>query len=355
MVDGRTRRVRWDKGAEMDKIMEEATGHEAIGFVSQIRAGEESATRMQGFHRRDMLFILDEGAGVHPAVYKAIENTSTGHNNLVVAMGNPDSQTDPLHNFCLMSNVDHVVVSAFDHPNIVLQKDLIPGAVSQQSIDFRAKEYGDGSQFFNSRVRGISPAEAVDSLFKAALIDQCNIKDKTNFLNIDHVTDRKNKNALGIDVANSLEGDKACLAWGRGNELQELHEFHCPDANFLAYNCLYNSMKIAKLSSKLTAEYKVDYNTSKIKQYEITPNNIGVDVVGVGAGTINTFYAEGIKAIPLQGGQVEDAIPLDKEGKPLYEFNNLRSQMYYMASEDVRNAKVRINLNRQDYIDLKRE
>jgi hypothetical protein len=37
---------------------------QAIGFVSGIKAGEESATKAQGFHAENMLIILEEAAGM---------------------------------------------------------------------------------------------------------------------------------------------------------------------------------------------------------------------------------------------------------------------------------------------------
>lgn len=354
-VDGRVKKQNKSNINELTKIMEVGSGHEAIGFVSGVAAGEESATRMQGFHREHMMFVLDECPGLNPAIIKAIENTSTAENNLVIAVGNPDSHVDALHQFCELSKTEHIVISAMDHPNIVLNKAVIKGAVTVGSIEFRKEEYGEETPFYKSRVRGICPTEGVDSLFKAEMLDQCNIYDKQKFMNIEFLRDTKNNNALGIDVANSTDGDKACLAWGRGNELQEMQEFFCPDANYLAWNVMKEDHEIRTMSKNLTADYNVVYNTSKLKDFNVSPNHIGVDVVGVGVATINTFWNAGIKAIGLQGGQLEDFIKKDKEGKPLYEFSNLRSQMYFEAMLDLRNCKIRINLPGKVYIALKKE
>jgi len=62
--------------------------------------------------------------------------------------------------------VQHIRISAYDHPNIVLKRSIIPGAVTQKSIDIRRDEYGEKSNLYKSRVRGIAPAQAADSLIQ---------------------------------------------------------------------------------------------------------------------------------------------------------------------------------------------
>jgi len=352
VVDSRSKKAQ----NSFTRTTEYDVGHEAIGFVSQVGAGEESATKMQGFHRENMLFVLEECAGLPPAIIKAVENTSTAENNLVIAVGNPDSQLDALHQFCGLSKTVHITISAYDHPNIVLKQSLIPGAVTVSSIDFRKEEYGEDSPFYKSRVRGIAPTEAVDSLFRNAYMEQCNVNNPEAFIGGDINRGKEFQNALGIDVANSIDGDKACLAWGTGNELNILHEFHCPDANYLAYNIMYEDDTLRDMARNKFFEHDIVYRTSKLANHQIAHWNIGVDAVGVGVGTINTFRDNHIKVIGLQGGQLKKVIPVDKStSTPLYEYNSLRSQMYFTAMLDMKKGEIRINLPPNVYKALKRE
>tara|TARA_Y100000782_G_scaffold114710_1_gene152047 strand:+ start:701 stop:2350 length:1650 start_codon:yes stop_codon:yes gene_type:complete len=319
-------------------------GHEAIGFVSGVGAGEESAVKMQGFHAENMLFVLDEMAGIHPAVLKAIINTSTGSNNLVIGMGNPDSQIDPLHEFCDLDKTDHIIISGYDHPNIVNKekREIIPGAVSQQSIDLRESEYGKESPFFKSRVRGIAPTQGTDSLFRLEWLEKCLIDDEKF-----HGKKRRyGYDALAIDVAQSEAGDKASYGAGKSNEILYLDSFPCPNALHLAFNFM---MENHDLDAK---EYH-NYDVIKVKDFNLYSHNIGVDSVGVGAATVDGFLEKGVEVIGLNGGQLEDAIPLDNEEKPLYQFNSLRAQMYWQLRIDLERNEVIVNLlSHPNYINI---
>lgn len=320
-------------------------GHEAIGFVSSVGAAEESATKMQGFHREHLLFVLEECAGIHPAVLKAIESTCVDPTmNQVIAVGNPDSQTDALHLLCEKKNVEHIIISAYDHPNIVCKRKIIPGAVTQESLDIRKEEYGEDSNFFKSRARGISPTESVDSLIKKSWVDQC-IFGHTKFKNdakkqLSELRDHSSFNAVGVDVANSVDGDKACVIFGEGNICNYINEFQCPDASHLGYNLIWEDVKLASKGYNR-------YGIPKVYGYQILDQCIGIDAVGVGVSTFNTLNNENIECIALQGGQLDNAIPKDREDRPLYKFTGLRSQMYYLASVDLQKGNIIFDLDKR--------
>ncbi|MCU0439336.1 MAG: hypothetical protein MUC49_15695 [Raineya sp.] len=301
---------------------------QAVGVASRASSGSKSNTSRQGFHREHMLIITEETPGIDLASMEAYINTSTGEHNLILAVGNPDAQTDTLHNFCKKPNTKHFIISAYDHPNIVLQKELIPGAATIGSIEDRKEEYGEESAFYKSRVRGISPAQSIDSLIKAEWIKQC--------INLDIEKDNS-KNAVGVDVANSINGDKACVAYGESNVVNFIKEFNCPDASHLAYNL------ILPLDELMNEGYHI-FDIPNIKTKGIKGEYIGVDSVGIGTSTINTLHNKKIFAQALSGGQNELAIPKDKDEKPLYQFASLRSQMYWEAREDLRNKKISIKL-----------
>lgn len=329
-----------------DKLSdEESLKHswQAVGFVAGSGADEQSATSAQGFHRKDMLFIIEETPGVNPALMTAFEQTSVGDNNLILALGNPDNENDTLHRFSKLSYVKPIRVSAYDYPNIVCGKTVFPGAVTPGSIQKRIEKYGKGSPMFDSRVRGVSPKQGVDSLIKLDWIEKCIVVHGEE-------TPKKKKqmetsyNACGIDVAKSDQGDTAGIAWGVANTLVHLEEFQCPNASHLAYNVLYDDM-ILRANG-----YEV-YGTHKLAMYGIDPTMVGVDVVGVGASTIETFANEGLQVTGLQGGQWVEAIPLDSEGKPLFNFISLRAQMWWEAREDLRQGKVALDISDKMILD----
>lgn len=319
----------FDKNADEESL---AKSWQAVGFVAGAGADETSATKAQGFHRKDMLIITEETPGMGNAVMVAFENTSTADNNIILAVGNPDAETDTLGVFCSGANVKSFRASALDFPNVVLNKTVIDGAVTQKSIDRRALKYGIESPLYISRVHGLFPAQSSDSLIKLEWIKQCLHSD---------VKQDYTYNTLGVDVANSVNGDKAALAWGEGNILLKLEEFQCPNATHLAYNVMYDSFELADNGY-------TDYHTAKLIDFNIDNECIGIDAVGVGVATVNAFTDRNYDVYPLQGGQLKEAIPTDEEGKQMYNFDSLRAQMYWEAREDLRQGLISISLEDKD-------
>lgn len=312
--------------------------HQAIGFVAGVGADEQSSTKAQGFHRKDMLIICEEAAGMNGAIMTAFQNTCTGTNNILVAVGNPDSEMDELYKFSVLKNVKSYRISAYDYPNVVKGEDFINGAVTRASIQRRKDKYGTESPLYLSRVRGITPSEGDNNLMRKAWIEALDMH-SDKYIG----QQQAGYNGVGVDVSNSEAGDKAALAWGKGNMLDAIQEFQCPNASHLAHNLM---MEDWELEDKKIG----NYHTSKLKDYGIMADCVGVDSVGVGVSSINTFLEYGMRVSSLAGGAKEwdEIIPHDEQGKPLYHFDNLRSQMYWELREDIREGKVVFNITDRD-------
>lgn len=289
----------------------------AVGFVAGVKANEESSTRAQGFHAEHMLIILEETPGIPAPVITALQNTCTAPHNLIIAFGNPDSNIDNLHTFCLLKQVEHFRISAFDHPNVVLKNPaFIAGAASKAGIARIEERFGKDCPLTLSRTRGIAPDQSRHALIKLDWInkavklfnDKCNHNGKFNEESIAGIY------ALGVDVADSERGDNAAIALGRAEYLILVSEFPCNDANRLGKSDVYMLMK----------------------EKEIRAENVGVDGIGVGAGTVNALKEIGIKVINIKGSGSPVKMNLTEE------FGNLRSQMWWQLREDLRTGKIRM-------------
>ena len=299
----------------------------ATGLVAGVKAGEESATKAQGYHRKNMLIICEEAAGMSPAVMTALQNTSTGDNNIIVVVGNPDSENDQLHQFAILPNVNAYRISAYDYPNVVLKNsDLFAGAVSEVSIERRRLKYSEESPLYKSRVRGLTPSGSSDTLIRRDWIKRIIVDETPKY-------DLAVYNAVGVDVANSELGDKASLVWGTHNVIDLVQEFQCPDASHLGYNLFMASMELAQNGY-------TDFGTPTIQERQISAECIGLDVVGVGVSTLNVLDNNGLTPYGLSGGQLEAVIPVDYEEKRLYNFGSLRDQMYWELREDIRTQQI---------------
>lgn len=143
----------------------------AFGYPVGVGAEEQAATRAAGFHAPHMLIILEETPGLPNPVLEALDNTCTAPHNLRLALGNPDSVTDTLHQFCSFPTTVGIRISGFDAPNVVEEDaDVIPGAVSAAAIERRLLKYGDDHPLYQSRVRGICPDVSNMCLFNGATL-----------------------------------------------------------------------------------------------------------------------------------------------------------------------------------------
>lgn len=298
---------------------------------------EDSATAVQGIHGKSVLIILEETPGISSSIITALKTTSVAPNNKVVAVGNPDNRLDTLRQFAELKKVDDYRISSLDYPNVVCKNPLkFAGGATEQSIKDLAEEYGEDSEFFNRRVRGISPKQNKDSLIKVEWFNQC----------VDHTPTKDAYNALGVDVARSTTGDLASVCYGKSSICTHIQDFVCPSTTALAYNLMYDSNELIVRGIK-------DYNIPTIHQMEIRPQLVGIDSVGVGVGVTDTMADNGYNVVGLSGGEWVEAIPKETykdpatgrmKERPLYHFVSLRAQMYWELREALRKQEIGIHI-----------
>lgn len=144
-----------------------------ISTTKNVQDKEFGSASMQGYHSPNMLFVLDEAAGIPPAIWIAATSLLTGDNNKMVAIGNPASSHGPFYD-CFMSEIwNKVHVSCFDHPNVTEGRIIVPGAVTREWIAERKEEWGEESPLYKAKVLGIFPDEGDDTLFPMSAVEAC--------------------------------------------------------------------------------------------------------------------------------------------------------------------------------------
>lgn len=288
----------------------------AVGFIAGVAADEVagSATKAQGFHAEHMLIVFEETPGINPAIMEAFKQTCRAPHNLRLAVGNPDHRLDALHRFCTAPGATHIRISALDHPNIVRDDpSVVPGAVSAEGLAEARATDGEGSRMYESRVRGISPAQAAEALIRLEWCEEAAKRTEPAF--------RVGLKAKGVDVAQSENGDQGAIADWQGATLLGVRAFACPNATELGRN--------------VWAEARRD---------KLRPEYIGVDAVGVGAATANALaelsenrvqnLMSGSSAVP-HTARAPDGSRYDW-APDANVFSNLRGQMYWQMREDLR-------------------
>lgn len=290
----------------------------ARGVAVGVAVGEQVSTKASGMHAQHMLLVYEEMQLIPQPVIEAGKNACTAPHNLKIGVGNPNHQLDSLHKFCILPTTTHVRASALDHPNVVTEdEERIPGAVSRTKVQQRLSEYGPDDPIYQSRVRGISPAQASNALIQFAWLQQSALRYDARV--VLQQTDGP-MTGKGVDVANSQHGDEAAICDFQGNLCGLVRAFPCPDSNALG-----RQVKLEMQSALLP------------------PNRVGIDGIGVGAGTVNELRRLGQSVMDLQaGGKAMKMIEKQPDGTTkewtadVNKFRNLRAQMYWQAREDLR-------------------
>lgn len=301
----------------------------AHGLSAAIRSGETSNVGSQGAHAEHMLHFIEEGPGVDYSIIEAVINTSGAPHNLTVVQGNPDNQHDSLHRFATSSGCLAVRISALDHPNIVCKNDhLIPGATTQEQIDTARADYGEDSPFFLSRRRGISPADAADALIKKSWLEEA-VPRKLALLDRYRLERRAVAQARGVDVADG-GGDSAAISRWLGEVCYEVQPIRVGEGQMVR-----------------DATQLGTYVFNECVSQGVAASFVGVDSVGNGAATVGKLREKGREPQLLGGGNSPVFIPEQVE-----QFDNLRSQMYWQAREDLRKGVIGIPDDKELWFEL---
>lgn len=306
-----------DKGELVVRMRHDADDRDVwsmIGWACGPEANAQSTATAQGFHRPHMLMIYEETPGIPTPTLAALGNSCVGQHNIQFAVGNPNSMDDALHVFCSQPTTTHVRISAYDHPNVVCGRDVIPGATSMKGIERLGARWGYGTPMFKSRAQGICPTEAAQALIKREWCDKA-------IARYQDLTLRRGKGAKGVDAAQSENGDEAAIADWRGACLLDIRAFACPNAT--------------DLGTQVADELERD---------DVEAWYVGVDPIGVGAATANELdrlCSFGVQKLYASARPYE-ATQRAPDGRE-YDwapdagaYANLRAQMYWQMREDLR-------------------
>ncbi len=131
-------------------------------------------------------------------------------------------------------------------------------------------------------------------------------------LGVEHT---KGNRVLGCDVAR-FGDDKSVIAQFDGNNFD--------------YMKFYEGLRTNEFADKIITHASARH---------ISADKIGVDVVGLGAGTVDSLFEKNWRVKEIISGAAAKKI-INDEG---YKFNNLRSQMWWYAREELRKGEIRVD------------
>lgn len=223
----------------------------ALGF----KAADTQPDRFQGFHATRALVVIDEAAGVAPAVYEALDAVMTSEHARQLLIGNPTNPSGVFYNafHADRSLYNLITIAAEDTPNMQAGRTVRPYLITQQWIDDAVTKFGADSAYVQSRVHAQFPRTGVDTLIPLAWAEDAARR-------VDAIVRDPEAGPIeaGVDVARSGD-DETAIYLRRGLDV----------LGFEAWNGYDLMQSVGRIRHALEP-----YQVGKIK----------VDVIGMGAG-----------------------------------------------------------------------
>lgn len=240
--------------------------------------------QFQGFHSPHLMVLIDEASGIQPEIEEAIDGLTP---EKIVRIGQPLSTVGRFADAFRMQGVHKIRISAYDTPNVKEGKVLIPGLINALDVENFKIRYGEDSNVFRVRVLGEFPTQDSDALIS--------VDDIAKAMERDVSVQPQFEKKLGVDVAR-FGNDRSALIVRQMEKVVRKEMFYSMDTMQIAGHAL----RIAK-------------------EEHIRPENIFVDVIGVGAGVFDRLKEQGWNATPVNVAEA----PSDKEN-----YLNLRAELY---------------------------
>ena len=110
------------------------------------------------------LVIIDEGSSLAGETMDAITGLCAGSNSKILMIGNPLRPSGPFFDAFSDPAWHCMSISAFESPNVVQGKDVIPGLATLEYIEGARNKWGEDSPQYMARVLGEFPDIAEDVL-----------------------------------------------------------------------------------------------------------------------------------------------------------------------------------------------
>ena len=277
-TDRQVRRLLWREISAIRQANLELIGGEISGASLELdpeRVAFGFSTnrpeRFQGFHRPNMLFVVDEASGVDEPIFDAMEGSLTSDTAKLLIIGNPTNLSgyfyDAFHKNRALWHTIHI--SAFETPNLLngATHFVRDGLVTRKWVEDARTMWGEESPEYQIRVLGEFPDVENDTLIALRKIEASVNRQIVEEGDSDY-------KVMGLDVAR-FGNNRTVACIRKGDTVTELVTL--PKADIMA-----------------TTGYAIDV----AQRHNV--NAINVDEVGIGAGVLDRLrelgysYATGV-------------------------------------------------------------
>jgi len=189
---------------------------------------KENPDALQGFHATNLLFVIDEAAGVAEEVFEVAQGALSTPFAKVIMTANP-TKTNGFFYQSHRGNAPgwrRLHFSCVDSP-----------LVAPEYVQDMLRRYGENSPVYRVRVLGEFPDQNAKGLIALAWVESA----------LDRDMEPVGQAVAGLDVGRG--GDPSALVVEQGNVFTRLHEWHTPDTMDLVSNVyeLYREGLFAEL------------------------------------------------------------------------------------------------------------
>jgi hypothetical protein len=253
-------------------------------FFSARTAREENPEALQGIHSKNVLLIADEASGVPEKIFEAAVGSMSGENAITVLASNPVRTTGFF--FDTHNRMKHawwtMKVSAFDSPR-----------VSCAFVKEVAEQYGEDSDAYRVRVLGEFPAGDRNTIIPYELLASAQERDILQPPNASEI--------WGLDVARFGDDTTTLLRRTRLGLLPNVME--------------WSKENLMTTAGRVKHEWDILPPSKR-------PEEILVDVIGMGAGVVDRLRELGL---PARGINVSETKSVDDK------YRNLRTELWFKA------------------------
>lgn len=273
-------------------------GEEETAFAVYRTASKPEA--LQGFHEENILFILEEASGIDDPIWEPMEGALTTGNARAIALGNP---TKPEGTFYRAFTEDVAFWKQFTFSCINSTQ------VSKEYVERMKGKYGEDSDVYRVRVLGEFPKQVSDAFIPLYLCER-SLQTKVEYT----PTLR-----MGVDVAR-FGDDKTVWLIRAGGQIK-----------FVRQRQTLDTMEIAGETLNIA------------RQFGISPQNIFIDEIGVGAGVIDRLHEQSFMVVPVNNASE----PMDKET-----YVNRRAEIWGVTKQELLDEKLNLTIeNDEDLTD----
>jgi hypothetical protein len=131
------RQQRTGKGLPGDVLQVPRINYKPNHFVTGKATNNDKGTgseRTHGQHNEYLMFVIDEAEGVPSYIFDAVRSMSSGGLSIVLVLRNPRTTSCEAHKIRKKDDCKTFRISCLDHPNVVQDREVIPGSVRRQYV-----------------------------------------------------------------------------------------------------------------------------------------------------------------------------------------------------------------------------